>query len=163
MSTATYTGPLYFEDHLVGTVRETGFVTVTEDAIIEFETRYDPQSFHIDKEAASQSIYGGLIASGWHTASMCMRLLVVDGYISPAGMGSPGIDALRWIKPVRPGDKLRARGTLIEARRSRSKPDRGLLRTQFEVFNQNQETVMTWIGLTFIKCRERVATTEPFA
>jgi acyl dehydratase len=144
---------MYFEDHIIGTVRETGSVTVTEDEIIEFAKRFDPQSFHIDKDAARRSIYGGLIASGWHTASMCMRLLV-DNYISSAGMGSPGIDELRWIKPVRPGDTLCVRGTLIEARRSRSKPDRGLLRTQFDVFNQNKETVMTWIGMTLIKCRD---------
>src|SRR5687768_17310381 len=103
--------PFYFEDHVVGAVRETGTLTVDEKEIVEFATKYDPQYFHIDKAAAEDSIYGGLIASGWHTAALSMRLLV-DNRTYSAGMGSPGIDELRWIKPVRPGDTLRVRSTL---------------------------------------------------
>ena len=142
----------YFEDHVVGTVRETGSVTVDEKDIIEFATQYDPQYFHIDKAAAEQSIYGGLIASGWHSAALAMRLLV-DNRTYSAGLGSPGIDEIRWIKPVRPGDTLHVRTTLLEARRSRSKPDRGLLRTKCELINQNDEIVMTWVGMGLVRCR----------
>jgi acyl dehydratase len=152
MTQPNHTLPVYFEDYIVGTVRETGSLTVEEDEIVEFARRFDPQYFHVDKDAAKQSIYGGLIASGWHTAAMAMSLLVND-YVSAAGMGSPGIDELRWLRPVRPGDTLRVRATLIETRRSRSKPDRGLLRSKFECFNQNGEAVMTWIGMGLVKCR----------
>jgi acyl dehydratase len=144
--------PRYFEDLVIGNVLETASVTVTEEDIVQFAKRYDPQPFHIDKAAAEKSIYGGLIASGWHTASIAMRLMV-DARAQSAGMGSPGIDELRWIKPVRPGDTLRVRWTLIEARKSRSKPDRGLTRSKCEVINQNGETVMTYIGMGFVKCR----------
>lgn len=144
--------PRYFEDLVIGNVLETASVTVTEEEIIDFARRYDPQPFHIDKAAAEKSIYGGLIASGWHTAAIAMRLMV-DARAQSAGMGSPGIDELRWIKPVRPGDTLRVRWTLIEARRSRSKPDRGLTRSKCEVFNQNDEIVMTYIGMGLVKCR----------
>lgn len=144
--------PRYFEDLVIGNVLETASVTVTEEDIVQFAKRYDPQPFHIDKAAAEKSIYGGLIASGWHTASIAMRLMV-DARAQSAGMGSPGIDELRWIKPVRPGDTLRVRWTLIEARRSRSKPDRGITRSKCEVFNQHGELVMSYIGMGLVKCR----------
>lgn len=142
----------YFEDLVIGDVLETASYTVTEEEIVEFATRFDPQPFHIDKAAAQKSSFGGLIASGWHSASIAMRLMVqARGHA--AGLGSPGIDELRWIKPVRPGDTLRVRWTLIEARRSQSKPDRGLTRSKCEMFNQNDELVMTYIGMGFVKCR----------
>jgi acyl dehydratase len=144
----------YFEDLVIGSVLETASVTVTEAEIVEFAKRYDPQPFHIDKAAAEKSIYGGLIASGWHTASLAMRLMV-DARGQSAGLGSPGIDELRWIKPVRPGDTLRVRWTLIEARRSQSKPDRGLTRSKCEMTNQNGEVVMTYVGMGFVRCRPK--------
>lgn len=142
----------YFEDMVVGDTLETASVTVTEQEIIEFAERYDPQSFHVDRGAAKQSIYGGLIASGWHSAAVAMRLMV-DAGVQSAGMGSPGIDELRWIKPMRPGDTLRVRWTLVEARRSRSKPDRGLTRSKCELINQNGEVIMAYTALGFVKCR----------
>jgi acyl dehydratase len=142
----------YFEDLVVGSVLETASMTVSEQEIIEFATRFDPQYFHIDKAAAEKSMYGGLIASGWHSAAIAMRLMV-DTRVQSAGLGSPGIDELRWIKPVRPGDTVRVRWTLIEARLSKTKPDRGLTRSKCELINQNDEIVMSYVGMGFIKRR----------
>ena len=119
---------IHFEDFKVGQVIELGSCTVSKDEIIAFARKFDPQPFHIDEAAAERSIYGGLIASGMHTCSIFMRLLY-DGLLSrAASMGSPGQDELRWIKPVRPGDTLSARGLVEELIPSRSKPDRGLIR-----------------------------------
>ena len=138
---------IYFEDFRVGQVIELGSCTVSKDEIIAFARKFDPQPFHIDEAAAERSIYGGLIASGWHTGSLFMRLLY-DGLLShAASMGSPGQDELRWIKPVRPGDTLSARGLVEELIPSRSKPDRGLIRTTYEVFNQDGDKVMMVRGL----------------
>lgn len=143
----------YFEDYLPGEVYEFGSYAVTGEAIIEFAQRYDPQPFHIDPVAAAQSIYGGLIASGWMTGGIMMRMLV-DNFISPlSSMGSPGIDELRWQKPVRPGDTLRVRVAVIEARRSQSKPDRGIILVQNECLNQNDEVVMSAKSMALYKCR----------
>lgn len=133
----------YFEDYPVGEIASFGEHAITEEEVLSFARRYDPQPFHIDGAAAQDSIYGGLIASGWMTASVAMRMMV-DHYISPlASMGSPGIDELRWIKPVRPGDRLRMRVTVMDTRRSQSRPDRGMVQFLQEVQNQNDETVMT--------------------
>ena len=133
----------WFDDYPVGEVAEFGDHEVTEDEIVGFAARYDPQPFHVDAQAARESIYGGLIASGWMTAACAMRMLV-DHYISPrSSMGSPGIDQLRWLKPVRPGDRLRMRITVLESRRSQSKPDRGMIRFRQEVLNQDAVVVMT--------------------
>ena len=144
----------YFEDYVVGVVHEFGSIEVTEAEIIDFAKRYDPQPFHIDPAAAQNSIFGGVIASGWHTASMMMRLLV-DRYISTvASLGSPGIDELRWIKPVRPGDALSVRVTVIESKRSRSKPDRGIFQSFIEVLNQEKEVVMSLKAISFMLCRD---------
>jgi acyl dehydratase len=144
----------HFEDYRPGEVAEFGSHTVTEDEIVEFAKRYDPQPFHVDRGAAQQSIYGGLIASGWMTAAVAMRLLV-DHYISPvASMGSPGVDELRWVKPVRPGDRLRLRVTVVEARRSQSKPDRGMVQFLQEMMNQNDELVMSIRGWGMYRCRD---------
>jgi acyl dehydratase len=143
----------YFEDYPGGEVAEFGDRLVTEEEVLEFARRYDPQPFHVDAEAAGRSIYGGLIASGWMSASIAMRLLV-DHFISPqSSMGSPGIDELRWLKPVRPGDRLRLRVTILEARRSQSKPDRGMIQLLQEMLNQNNETVMTIRGWGMYRCR----------
>jgi acyl dehydratase len=145
----------YFEDYTPGLVLEFGAVRVDEDEVVAFARRYDPQPFHIDAEAAAAGPFGGLIASGWHTGSLMMRLLV-EHYLSPvASLGSPGIDELRWLAPVRPGDTLSARVTILEARRSQSKPDRGLVRAQMEVLNQRREVVMSMKALNFTLCRDR--------
>ena len=144
----------FFEDYRVGEVLEFGDYLVTEQEIIEFASRYDPQAFHIDKVAAAQSHFGGLIASGWMTGSVLMRM-VVDNFISAtASMGSPGLDELRWPKPVRAGDRLHARITILESRRSQSKPDRGLLLVQQQALNQHGEVVMSVKGWGMYKCRQ---------
>lgn len=143
----------FFEDYPVGEVVEIGEHLVTEDEIVEFATKYDPQPFHVDAQAAKASSFGGLIASGWMTASIVMRLLV-DRYISKvASMGSPGIDELRWTQPVRPGDRIRVRITTVDARRSKSKPDRGILQFRQEALNQRDEVVMTLSGMGMYRCR----------
>jgi acyl dehydratase len=140
----------YLEDFAVGDVYEAGSVQVTEAEIIEFARRYDPQRFHIDAEAARQSPYAGLIASGWHTIALSMRLLVDSIFGDSAGLGSPGVDEIRWPHPVRPGDTLTVRMTVLDSRPSRSKPDRGIMRFRVEVANQDGETVMTMQGVGLV-------------
>ncbi len=153
MSGDGFTVPIedrYFEDYAVGSVHEFGAIAVEEAEVIAFARRFDPQTFHIDPETARTTAFGGLIASGWHTGSLTMRLLV-DHYISHvASLGSPGIDELRWLRPVRPGDTLSARVTVTEARPSRSKPDRGIVRSFVEALNGDREVVMTLSALTLI-------------
>jgi acyl dehydratase len=154
MSDRSTAGPRYFEDYFVGALHEFGSITVEEDEVTSFARRFDPQPFHTDPEAAKESIFGGLIASGWHTASLMMRL-VVDNYLdATTSLGSPGVDELRWLKPVRPGDVLSVRATVLEAIRSRSKPDRGLVRTRVEMLNQHGEVVMTLKAMNLMRCRE---------
>ncbi|MGA2992734.1 MAG: MaoC family dehydratase, partial [Candidatus Korobacteraceae bacterium] len=126
---------------------------VSEDEIIQFARQFDPQYFHTDPARAVTGPFGGLIASGWHTASMMMRLYA-DHYLSTvASLGSPGIDELRWLRPVRPGDRLSVRATITEAKRSRSKPDRGMVRAFIEVLNQDREVVMSVKVVTLLLCR----------
>ncbi len=139
---------IYWEDFEPGQVIEIeGTTTLTKDEIMEFAREWDPQPFHIDEAAANQSIYGGVIASGWHTGVVTMRLLV-DGLLGKAAsLGSPGLDEIRWLKPVRPGDTLRARAVIHETRRSRSKPDRGTVKVTWETYNQDDEKVMTMTGI----------------
>ena len=144
----------YFEDFEAGETIELGNVEVSEDEIVEFARRYDPQTFHIDAERAKDSIYGGLIASGWHTAALCMRLLVDGVFGDSSAMGSPGVDELRWLKPVRPGDVLAGRITVLERVPSRSKPDRGIVRFRAELDNQHGETVLRFDGLAMMGRRE---------
>ncbi len=147
----------FFEDFRPGEVLEFGDYLVTEDEIVEFAKRYDPQPFHVDHQAAERSIYGGLIASGWMTGSIVMRMLV-EHFIAPASsMGSPGVDEIRWPKPVRPGDRLKLRVTVVDTRRSQSKPDRGIVQLQQEAINQDGETVMSIRGMGLYKCREGAA------
>jgi acyl dehydratase len=144
----------YLEDYVPGAVHEFDGIVVEEAEVIAFGQRFDPQPFHTDPEAAKSSAFGGLIASGWHTASLMMRLFV-DHYLSRvASLGSPGVDALRWLKPVRPGDRLVLRVTVHEVKRSRSKPDRGVLHSYIEVLNQRREVVMTMKALNLLLCRE---------
>ena len=133
----------YFEDYLVGSVHEYGSIAVEEDEVIAFAKRFDPQPFHTSAESAKETIFGGLIASGWHTAGLMMRLFA-DHFLSKvASLGSPGIDELRWKMPVRPGDELSIRVTVQEKRRSRTKPDRGIVHSFIEVINQHSEVVMS--------------------
>jgi acyl dehydratase len=139
----------YFEDLQPGTVIPLGSIGVTQEEIIAFATQYDPQPFHTDLDAARHSIFGGLVASGWHTAALLMRL-AVDGMIrNAASLGSPGVDRIDWPNPVRPGDTLSGRLTVLEARVSRSKPDRGIVRTCMELTNQHDDCVMRVEGLGF--------------
>jgi acyl dehydratase len=143
----------YLEDYLPGEVYTYGRVELDEASIIEFARRYDPQAFHIDPVAARASMYGGLIASGWQTVAVTMRMLV-DHVISPASsLGSPGCDELRWTAPVRPGDSLAVRIEILSTRRSRSKPDRGLVSNQLEILNQRGEIVMTMKTVLLLKAR----------
>jgi acyl dehydratase len=143
----------YWEDIKEGEVVELGSHTMDKERMIAFAREFDPQPFHTDDNAAAASIYGGLIASGWLTGSTLMRLFY-DGFLKDtASMGSPGIDELRWLKPVRPGDTLSARLTLTEKTASRSKPDRGIVRSLMEVLNQHGEVVMTTTGVNFFRRR----------
>ena len=149
----------HFEDYVPGLSETFGPIAMTEAAIVEFAQRYDPQPIHIDPQRAAATPFGGLIASGWHTVCVTMRLLV-DGYLAAsASLASPGIDELRWLKPVRPGDSLHVRVTVVDANRSRSKPDRGLVRTSIEAINQRDEVVMSMTAMNLIRCR----VTEPDA
>lgn len=143
----------YFEDLRVGDEREYGAYTVTRDAILAFAREFDPQPFHLDDEAARRSHFGGLVASGWHTAAICMRLSV-DGLVGEtASMGSPGVDELRWLVPVRPGDTLSLRVRCVELTPSRSKPDRGSVRFDYELLNQAREVVMRMRAIGIIARR----------
>jgi len=139
--------PLYLEDFTPGQVRESPARTLTKDEIVTFARQYDPQPFHVDEDAARHSVFGGLIASGWQTIGIMMRLMWDTFLSDTASLGSPGCDEIRWLAPVRPGDALRARFTVTDVVPSRSKPDRGIVRTFTEVLNQRDEVVMTVRGL----------------
>ncbi len=137
----------YFEDFEAGQKINVGTRTVTEEEIIDFATRFDPQPFHVDQAAAAQSMYGSIIASGWHTCGMIMRLMV-DGYLrDSSSIGSPGVDEVRWLKPVYGGDTLHVSSTILEVRPSTSKPDRGVVSTIWEAKNQRGELVATIKGM----------------
>jgi acyl dehydratase len=140
----------YLEDFVPGTVYSAGSVQISEAEIVEFATRYDPQPFHVDADAARGSVYGGLIASGWQTVAVTMRLLVDHVFKDSLSMGSPGVDEIRWLLPVRPGDTLSTRVIVLETRPSRSKPDRGVLRFRVEVENQDGELAMSMVGAAFV-------------
>ena len=143
----------YWEDFKVGETVPMGEKVVDRDAMIAFAKAYDPQPFHIDEEAAQQSMYGGLIASGWHTVALVMRMMV-DSYLSDsASLGSPGVDHVRWLKPVRPGDTIRCMRTVLESRASNSRPQMGIVKSKWEVFNQNDELVMTMEGYSLFERR----------
>jgi acyl dehydratase len=141
----------YFDDWSVGDVFETDPHEMTAERMLSFAQEFDPQPFHIDQEAADASIYGGLIASGWHTGSVLMKLATT--LLGPSSMGSPGVDKLRWHAPVRAGDQLRLRLTATETRASESKPDRGIVRLKQELINQRDEVVMSLEAALFMKRR----------
>jgi acyl dehydratase len=143
----------YFEDYVEGDVHSFGRIAVEADEIVEFAKRYDPQTMHTDPEAAKRTPFGGLIASGWHTVGLMMRLYVEHYLTHNASLASPGIDELRWIKPVRPGDTLSVRVSVLKATPSRSKPDRGAVTSFIEVFNQADEAVMTLKAVNMIARR----------
>jgi acyl dehydratase len=149
--------PLFLEDFAPGQIRESAPRTLTKEEIIAFARDYDPQPFHVDEAAARCSVYGGLIASGWQTVGIMMRLLWDTFLRETASLGSPGSDEIRWLKPVRPGDTLRARFTIVDVVPSRSKPDRGIVRTFTEVLNQHGEIVMTHRGLGMFGRRPALA------
>lgn len=144
----------WFDDFHAGDTFAFGAYTITEREIVDFASRWDPQAFHLDPAAAEASHFGGLVASGWMTAGVMMRLLC-EHFISPeASMGSPGLDELRWLQPVRPGDTLSVRVEVLEARPSRSKPDRGILRLREEVLNQRGEVVMSVLAMAMMRRRK---------
>ncbi|MDX2440717.1 MAG: MaoC family dehydratase [Desulfobacterales bacterium] len=145
----------YLEDYVEGVVHEFGPIDITEDEIVQFGKQFDPQLFHTDPNGAKETVYGGLIASGWHTCSLFMRLFVEHYLPGPASMGSPGVDELRWLKPVRPGDKLTLRITVHKVKPSRSKSDRGVLFSFCEMLNQKIEVVATMMALNLIRYRDR--------
>lgn len=143
----------YFEDFEAGQTIEVGSRTVTEEEIVDFATKFDPQPFHVDRDAAAKSMYGGIIASGWHTCGIIMRLMV-DGFVrDSASLGSPGIDEIRWLKPVRGGDTLTVTTTTLETRPSASKPDRGIVVTLWQAKNQHGELVATVKGMGLFRRR----------
>ena len=157
MTNSSFSAPIddrYFEDYVDGAVHDFGSIAVKESEVVDFAKRFDPQPFHMNPELAKHSIYGGLIASGWHSASLMMRLFVEHYLSHVASLGSPGVDELRWIKPVRPGDVLSLRVTVSKTSRSRSKPDRGIVNSYVETLNQNGEIVMTMKALNFLLCRK---------
>jgi len=138
---------LYLEDVKIGDTFRFGSHTFTREGMIAFARQFDPQPFHVDEQAAAKSIYGGLIASGWHTIGVTFRL-AVEGFVNRvASMGSPGVDEVRWLKPVRPGDTITASGEVLEVRPSASKPDRGFVRVRYAATNQHGELVMTLVGM----------------
>lgn len=140
----------YFEDYVEGSVHCFGAIAVEARDIVAFARQFDPQPFHADPEAAKRTPFGGLIASGWHTAALMMRLFAEHYLTQVASLASPGVDELRWLKPVRPGDRLSIRVTVLKAVPSKSKPDRGVVTSFVEVFNQNDEAVMTLKAVNLI-------------
>jgi len=143
----------WFEDYVPGSVYEFGHASLSETEIVAFARHYDPQSIHTDRVSSASGPFGGLIASGVHTIAVCMRLYV-DHYISDvASLASPGLDELRWPRPVRPGDSLRIRVTVAEARASRSKPDRGLVHSAVEALNQDDAIVLSFTAINFFARR----------
>lgn len=143
----------YLEDIAVGERRQLGKKTIGREEIVAFAREFDPQPFHLDEAAAARSHFGGLVASGWHTASVAMRLFV-DGMVGEiASMGSPGVDELRWLAPLRPGDTVSLQTEIVAVEPSRSRPDRGSVRVRYELTNQRDELVLTMIGIGIIARR----------
>lgn len=151
----------YFEDIEVGRKASFGRYDVTREEVIEFASKYDPQPFHLDNEAAANTHFGRLSASGWHTCAMMMSMLVENMKThKQAGLGSPGMDNLRWTKPVYPGDTLRVESEVISKRRSASRPEMGLFKSSVRVFNQNDETVLEMVSNGLIRVRDPDAPIE---
>ena len=136
----------HWEDFPVGQQRQFGATVVTREAIIDFAQQFDPQPFHVDEVAARESLFGGLCASGWHSCAMAMRMMCDEVLLDSASLGSPGMDELRWLKPVFPGDTLSVRLTVLDSRPMASRPKVGLMRAGWELCNQRGEVVMTMSG-----------------
>jgi len=147
----------YYEDLAAIPSDNIGSRSVSSEDIVGFAREYDPQPFHVDAEAAKRSHYGGLVASGWMTCSMVMKMMCDAYLLESASLGSPGVDNVRWLKPVRPGDTISVVRKTLEARKSASKPDRGIIRSLWEVTNQHGELVMTMEGLGMFRCRPSAA------
>ena len=143
----------YLDDLTPGQHITTPGLTLTEAEIIDFAWRYDPQPFHLDANAAADSPYGGLIASGFQSLAVCFRLFIQSGILADSSMGSPGIDELRWLAPVRPGDTLHSEIEVIEVRPSSSKPDRGIARLKYQAVNQRGEAVLSFIVIHLLRRR----------
>lgn len=150
----------YFEDFVVGSVEQYGPRLVTREEIIAFAAEFDPQPMHLDEEAARASMLGGLAASGWHSCAIVMRMLC-DWYVcDSSSMGGPGVEEVKWLKPIRPGDQLTLRRTVMESRASSSRPEMGFIKFYFEVFNQSGECVMTFRPVMILALRQRTATAK---
>jgi acyl dehydratase len=153
---------IYWEDLQPGSVRELGTTSPTAEEIKQFAGQFDPQPFHLDEEAGRQSLFGGLCASGWHTCAMAMRL-TVDGMLRhSSSLGSPGLENLKWLKPVYPGDVLSLRHTILDSRALRKRPDTGMVRSRWEMFNQDGDKVLEMEGYGFFR-RRHPATEEELA
>ncbi|MEO6409852.1 MAG: MaoC family dehydratase [Burkholderiaceae bacterium] len=144
---------LFWEDFPVGNVREFGHVQVTREAVLAFAREFDPQPFHLDDDAAQASLFGRLSASGWHTCAMAMRMMCDEYLLDAASLGSPGIEQLRWLKPVHPGDTLSMRLQVVESRLLASRPGVGLARIEWRVSNQHAQPVLTMEGYGMFRCR----------
>jgi len=159
MPDTTPTAPMpshrwWWEDFPVGSARELGSVSVTREAVLDFARQFDPQPFHLDDAAAQASPFGRVAASGWHTCSLLMRM-ICDGYLlDSASLGSPGVENIKWVKPVYPGDTLHGRMTVLAARSMMSKPHSGLVQSRSEVFNQHDELVMSMEGWSMFGRRQ---------
>ena len=146
---------IHYEDIEIGQRQSFGRYEVTREEVVDFASKYDPQPFHLDDDAAAQTYFGRLSASGWHTCAMTMRMLVENmSVVEQAGLGSPGVDNLRWIKPVYPGDTLRCETEVIEKRRSKSRRDMGLFKSRCRTFNQNDEMVLEMVSNGLIRVRD---------
>ena len=146
---------IFYEDLEIGLTRTFGGYEVTREEVVEFASQYDPQPFHLDDEIAAQTHFGRLSASGWHTCAMTMRMMV-DNMINEksAGLGSPGVDQLRWKKPVYPGDTLRCETEILEKRRSASRPEMGIFKSRIRTFNQHDDMVLEMISNALIRTRD---------
>jgi acyl dehydratase len=147
----------YWEDLEIDSVRELGSHTITREEIMDFARQFDPQPFHLDEQAAKESVFGGLCASGWHTCGLAMRLMVTNFLHEAASLGSPGLEDVRWLKPVFPGDTLSLRHAILAKRPMNSRPDVGLVRTRWMMFNQDQAQVLHMEGWAMFRRRTPAA------
>jgi acyl dehydratase len=149
---------LYYEDITVGSSNKFGNYEATREEVMRFAETYDPQPFHLDDNAAAATHFGRLSASGWHTCAMTMRMMVDNMKVQKqAGLGSPGVDNLRWVKPVYPGDTLTCRTEVLEKRRSKSRPDMGIFKSRIQTFNQDGEIVLEMVSNGLIRVRDETA------
>jgi len=152
---------LYWEDFFVGEVRDLGQITPTREDIIAFASQFDPQPFHLDEEGGKASIFGGLCASGWHTCAMAMRLMVTNFLHETASLGSPGLEHIKWTKPVYPNDTLRLQTTVLETKPMGRRPDVGMTRNLWELFNQHGEKVLQMEGWGMFRRRHPATPESP--